>query len=77
LGSYEVTPLLTVSLTTIINLTDYSMLIDPTVMYSLSDNTECVAGMVLGIGEDPRWPLLKSEFGSYPDYIFVQMKYHF
>jgi hypothetical protein len=77
LGSYEVTPLLTVALATIINLTDHSVLIDPTVMYSLSDNTECVAGMVLGIGEDPRWPLLKSEFGSYPDYIFVQMKYHF
>lgn len=77
LGSYEATPLLTVSLATIINLTDHSMLIDPTVMYSLSDNSECVAGMVLGTGEDPRWPLLKSEFGSYPDYIFVQMKYHF
>jgi hypothetical protein len=77
LGSYEVTPLLTITLATIINLTDYSMLIDPTILYSLSDNTECVAGMVLGVGEDPRWPLLKSEFGSYPDYIFVQMKYHF
>lgn len=77
LGSYEVTPLLTVSLATIINLTDQSMLIDPTVIYSLGDNTECVAGMVLGTGEDPRGMLLKSEFGSYPDYLFIQLKYHF
>jgi hypothetical protein len=77
LGSYEITPLFTVSLATIVNLLDGSTLIDPTVIYSLSDNAELVAGMVIGVGEEPRLPELKSEFGTYPIYTFVQMKYYF
>ena len=58
-------------------LMDGSMLIDPTVIYSLSDNTELVAGMVIGVSEEPRLPEIKSEFGTYPIYTFVQMKYYF
>ena len=77
LGSYEVTPLLTVSLATIINLIDHSVLIDPLVIYSLSDNAEFVAGMVIGEGKKPRRLILKSEFGAYPDFTFVEIKYYF
>ena len=57
-------------------LMDGSMLIEPTVIYSLSDNTELVAGMVSGVGEEQRWPELKSEFGTYPIYTFAQVKYY-
>ena len=53
------------------------MLIDPTLIYSLSDNAELVAGMVIGEGDDPRGYRLRSEFGSYPDFTFVEMKYYF
>jgi len=77
LGSYEVTPLLTVSLATIINLIDHSVLINPTIIYSLSDNAEFVAGMVIGEGKKPRRHILKSEFGAYPDFTFVEIKYYF
>ncbi len=77
LGSYEVTPLLIVSLALIINLHDHSMLIDPTLIYSLSDNTEFVAGMIISSGHKPRGFRLRSEFGSYPDFTFVEFKYYF
>ena len=77
IGIYEVTPLLNLSLATIVNLIDGSLLIDPTVIYSISDNAELVAGMVIGVGEEPSLPELKSEFGTYPNYTFVQMKYYF
>jgi len=77
LGSYEVTPLLVASLATITNLLDQSVLIMPTVIYSLSDNAEFVAGMVIGEGKEPRGYRLKSEFGSYPDFTFVEIKYYF
>ncbi|MBW2183816.1 MAG: hypothetical protein JRF49_08125, partial [Deltaproteobacteria bacterium] len=77
LGSYEVTPLLVASLATIINLVDHSVLIMPTVIYSLSDNAELVAGMVIGEGKDPKRYRLRSEFGTYPDFTFVEIKYYF
>lgn len=77
IGTYEITPLLTASLATIVNLIDGSTLIDPTVIYSLSDNAEFVAGMVIGVGDEPRFPELRSEFGAYPIYTFVQLKYYF
>lgn len=77
LGSYELTPLLIVSLAAIINLVDHSVLIDPVLIYSLSDNAEFVAGMVIGEGKKPRGYKLKSEFGAYPDFTFVEFKYYF
>lgn len=77
LGSYELTPLLIVSLATIINLVDHSVLIDPLLIYSLGDNMELVAGMVIGEGKKPREFKLKSEFGSYPDFTFMEFKYYF
>lgn len=77
LASYEVTPLLVVSLATIINLIDHSLLINPTIIFSLSDNTEFVAGMVIGEGLKPRGYILKSEFGSSADFTFVEIKYYF
>lgn len=77
LGSYELTPLLIVSLAPIINLIDYSILINPTIIYSLSDNAEIVAGMVIGEGRKPRRLIFKSEFGAYPDFTFVEIKYYF
>ncbi len=77
LGSYEVTPLLVASLATIINLVDHSVLIMPTVIYSLSDNAELVAGMVIGEGKDPKRYRFRSEFGTYPDFTFVEIKYYF
>jgi len=77
LGSYEVTPLLIVSLAVIVNINDKSMLIDPTVIYSLGDNAEFVAGMVIATGRKARGLRLKSEFGAYPDFSFVEIKYYF
>jgi hypothetical protein len=77
LGSYEVTPLLRVSLATIINIIDHSVLVDPTIIFSLSDNADLVAGMVIGEGKEPRGFTLESEFGAYPDFTFVEIKYYF
>jgi len=77
LGSYEVTPLLVTSLATIINLIDHSVLTSPTVVYSLSDNAEFIAGMVIGEGKEPKRYRFNSEFGSYPDFTFVEIKYYF
>jgi hypothetical protein len=59
------------------NLVDHSVLIDPTVVYSLSDNAEFVAGMVIAAGNKPRGYQFMSEFGAYPDFTFVELKYYF
>jgi hypothetical protein len=77
LGSYEVSPLLIVSLAFICNLTDGSLLVDPTLFYSLGDNAEVLAGMIIGEGSEPRGFDLESEYGSYPDFLFVEFKYYF
>jgi len=77
LGSYEVNPLLVASLWGIINLSDHSMQISPSIIYSIGDNTEFVAGMIIGMGRGPEQFRLKSEFGAYPDFTFIEIKYYF
>lgn len=83
----EITPLVTVGLTTLTNLTDPSNLVLPSLTWSISNNSDLMAGAYLPIGRRPeaRQPTaddllpvqLGSEFGTYPYSVFLQVRAYF
>lgn len=82
LASYEVTPLAVAQLVWLTSADDGSGQVQPTLSYSISDEAELVAGATLGYGPRPRQRAdgsveLRSEFGSFPDYYFVQFEVYF
>jgi hypothetical protein len=82
LASYEFTPLLTGQFTSIYSLSDGSLQLQPTVTFSVSDNSELLAGLSLNFGRRPAWDTagvadIRSEFGSYPHFIFAEFKVYF
>jgi hypothetical protein len=83
---FEVLPVLTVGMSTIVNVLDASALLGPTLTWSIADEVVLVAGGFASAGArpddrpgmDPARPLvLRSEFGSSPNSIFVQLKAYF
>jgi hypothetical protein len=94
--SQEVTPLLVGNVAVIMNLTDPSALLAPTVTWSISDEVVAVFGGYVGLGRRPEpHPVVldelppepttedltvlrpRSEFGTYPATLFVQLKAYF
>ena len=81
-ASYEITPLLVGRLAVMHSLTDGSTQVQPTLTYSLSDNSELLLGAGLFFGQEPDvvWPIgvdINSEFGTYPNYILAEIKFYF
>jgi hypothetical protein len=81
-ANLEVTPLVHVGAATFVNLTDPSLLIAPSVNWSVAGNAVVAAGGYIGVGERPgalSEPGLgvKSEFGLYPGVGFVQVRTYF
>ena len=74
-------PLLIGTLTSLVNFTDNSVLLTPSVIWSLSDNSDVIAGAELGIGDSIRIvneiPVLGSEYGSVPATVFMALKVYF
>jgi hypothetical protein len=86
LVSYELHPLLLGQLTYIFSFSDYSSLIGPSLSYSIADEAEFLAGALVAIGKRPRtrqtalgfpYPALRSEFGTYPNVFFGEVKFYF
>lgn len=79
--TWTVTPILSVSIQTMINTTDPSALLQAQTNISLSDNWMLDLGGHVAIGETPsdNWDLAssRSEFGSYPHLLFVASRYYF
>jgi hypothetical protein len=88
----EVTPLLGVTLAMIANLGDPSLLLIPGLSYSVSDNSDVVAGAFMGLGKRPTTTTvndlivqsfaadpfgIQSEFGMVPVTAYVQWKSYF
>ncbi len=78
---YEFRPILTGDLAILHSWSDGSTLVQPTVSYSLSDNSDLIAGTAIGLGPAPavdeRTTHVRSEFGSYPRAVFVEFKVYF
>ena len=82
LASYELSPLVTGSLAAIVSLTDGSLQVQPTLTISASDNTDIILGASLNTGRRPKatppFALeIKSEFGTYPNVLFGEIKVYF
>lgn len=84
--SYEFHPLLTGRIAWIYSFSDTSSLVSPTFTYSVADEAEFLCGATLGYGERPSTlqvspglniPVLRSEFGTYPDVFFMEFKLYF
>jgi hypothetical protein len=79
-ASFEITPLVRGSLGGFVNLTDPSLLVAPSLAWSVADDAEVIAGAFAGIGQRPSTPALppgfgiRSEFGLYPAVAFVSMR---
>jgi hypothetical protein len=80
---YQLTPLLSLSASTLINLTDPSFFITPQLDYNITSNGYISAGTFIGIGKKPETTpggnpvLLRSEFGGYPNIFFGSFRYYF
>jgi hypothetical protein len=80
-ATYEVHALVVGTLAGIWGMDDQSWLIQPGLMYSAADEVDVVAGALIARGSRPQGNFLnlriRSEFGSYPDFYYLQMKIHF
>lgn len=73
---YQLTPLMVLNGTTIINLNDGSTLLEPALIYSLSNNAEIRLGAIFALGNRPN-DNLRSEFGTYPHLVFGEVIFYF
>jgi len=84
--TFQVTPLIPASGLILWNLSDGSMAVSPQGEYNISEDIYIGAGAYFGIGRRPGVPLfgggdalpvLRSEFGSYPDFAFLSFRVYF
>jgi len=89
LGStYQISPLLPFTGLLIANISDLSLVFAPSVEYNISQNIYLGGGAYIGVGKrpevlagalepDPPPNLLHSEFGAYPDMVFMSFRVYF
>ncbi|MFH1090065.1 MAG: hypothetical protein V1742_00700 [Pseudomonadota bacterium] len=80
--SYELTPLIKGQLAVIHSLSDSSIQVQPTLTWSLSDNADLLLGAGFNFGRRPKTGLfgavqIESEFGTYQDQYFAEVKFYF
>jgi hypothetical protein len=74
-ADYELHPLVTVAAVAVLNLDDSSLLLQPTLSWSATEKISVAFGASVGIGEGPdHFGLARSEFGNYPDLLFVEAR---
>ncbi|MBN1608896.1 MAG: hypothetical protein JW940_19875 [Polyangiaceae bacterium] len=82
LVSYDLLPILTGSAATLVSLSDGSFVVQPGLTYSVSDESDLLAGALVAFGKRPRSgaglvPELRSEFGTYPNVGYAQYRCYF
>ena len=84
--TYQVTPLIPATGLILWNLSDGSLALSPQAEYNIAENVYLGAGAYLGLGRPPLTslfggagavPVLRSEFGSYPDFAFLSFRVYF
>ena len=81
-ASYEFTPLIVGRMAAIHSFSDSSTQLQPSVTWSLGDNTDLLLAATVNLGDRPtidplRGVQIHSEFGNYPDYLFAELKFYF
>ncbi len=81
-ATYEILPILTGSLAWIFSFSDFSSLIQPGLSVSVSDEADFLVGAMLALGARPKGSSaldmdLRSEFGSYPNFYYMEFKLYF
>ena len=82
LMSYELLPILLGQLVGIVSADDQSSQILPRLTWSAADEIEVLAGAIVNLGERPEVGLpflldVRSEFGTFPNVYFVEIKWYF
>jgi hypothetical protein len=82
LASYDFLPILIGNFALISSLDDGSVLVQPYLTLSLSDEAELLLGATINVGKRPDGDSLQdlqinSEFGSFPNFYFFEIKYYF
>jgi hypothetical protein len=85
--SCQITPLLTASSEALLNLSDPSVFLAPSLEYNIAQNIYIAAGAYVGIGRRPEFIIaadpgsnrvdFRSEFGSYPDTYYGSFRIYF
>ncbi|UCG53409.1 MAG: hypothetical protein JSW58_07605 [Candidatus Latescibacterota bacterium] len=76
-ASIQITPLVTLTAQALVNITDPSSLFVPVVEYNIKEDVYLQFGAYLATGKSPEIPVLKSEFGTYPDMIYASFRIYF
>jgi hypothetical protein len=74
---WETTPLLNLGALMVISADDGSLQLQPILRYSLSNETEFLAGAAINIGDRPVDGVPTSEFGTSPHSLFFEFKFYF
>ncbi|MBW2016744.1 MAG: hypothetical protein JRF57_11015 [Deltaproteobacteria bacterium] len=82
MASYEFTPLLVGQFSLIYSFSDHSCQFQPNLTLSLSDDSDLIMGASVNVGKVPEVSDLgvsepRSEFGSYPHMVFMELKVYF
>jgi hypothetical protein len=82
-ATYSVNALWSLSCAALVSLSDRSALLSPGVTWSAANEVELLAGALVGIGPRPRpdralgFAAPQSEFGTYPNLLWVEAKLYF
>lgn len=79
---YPVLPILSADLAWIVSIPDHSFLVQPRLTLSLTNEMDLFVGAAFGVGDAPylydqRVPVLRTEFGTYPDVVYVLLRIYF
>jgi hypothetical protein len=79
--SYDITPVFISRISTIVSLDDDSYQIQPDITYGISDNIDFIIAAIINRGnrpiDDSGEAVINSEFGTYPDIYFAELKVYF
>jgi len=84
-ATYEILPVLTGSAAWIFSFTDNSSLLQPGLTLSVADEADFLFGAMIALGRRPgtntlmgeEVPVLQSEFGTYPNFYYMEFKFYF
>lgn len=82
-GTYQLNPLTPTTVTLLYNIKDNSLTLSPEAEYNISEDIYIAAGATLGIGKRPTGqtssadPVLRSEFGAYPNMYWASFRIYF
>ena len=79
--AFQITPLVSLSLQTLLNISDSSAFVSAQIEYNIAQDIYLSVGALIGIGNPPETegetPQFRSEFGGYPNVYFSSFRFYF